>query len=277
MLTGLVEKGRSKCELYFPLGKDDDSDETSFFYVTTTKVRDKFTFDTTFFSQDESETHAFEELKEVRFGQYLIKFVDKTHLEECHIRTFEVVKSTSNETRIIHHYWFSNWPDHKMACPGQILKIALDVLDIMDCYRKHDNNCSDISKSNDESLTNRIKKLDISSKINSSASSSLRCEKKYPRKGSSAVALFKKNSPQERRKSNESLRLPVVVHCSAGIGRTGCFLAILNGIQQLRNNKTVDVLAILCSLRLNRGGMVQTAEQYELIHRVLSLFAESLT
>lgn len=276
MLTGLVEKGRSKCELYFPLGKDDNSDEKSFYYVTTTKVRDKFTFDTTFLSQNEYETHTFEELNEVTFGQYCIKFIKKMYLDECHIRTFEVIKTTTKESRIVHHYWFSNWPDHKMACPGQILKIALEVLDIMDSYRKHDNNSSDISKNNDESLTSRIKKFNISSK-SSSDSNSLSSDKKYPRKGSSTVGLFKKNSFQERRKSNESLRLPVIVHCSAGIGRTGCFLAILNGIQQLKNNKTVDVLAILCSLRLNRGGMVQTAEQYELIHRVLSLFAESLT
>lgn len=80
----------------------------------------------------------------------------------------------------------------------------------------------------------------------------------------------------ERKKSTEQIRLPIVCHCSAGIGRTGCFLAILNGIQQLRTNNSVDVLAILCSLRLNRGGMVQTAEQYELIHRVLSLYCDSL-
>lgn len=83
----------------------------------------------------------------------------------------------------------------------------------------------------------------------------------------------------KRSKSSEEQagsRKPIVVHCSAGIGRTGCFLAILNGIQQLRNNFNVDVLAILCSLRLNRGGLVQTAEQYELVHRVLSLYCDDI-
>lgn len=276
MLTGLIEKGRNKCELYFPLGKNDDTDEQSFYYVTTTKVRDKFTFDTTFSPEDETEIHAFEELNEITFGQFHVKFIEKKCLDECHIRKFEVEKSGSNETRVIHHYWFSNWPDHKMASPSQILKIALEVLNIMDAYKKHDNNSSDISKSNDESLKNSLRKFDNSSKsINDN--SSLSSEKKYTRKASSTITMFKKTSLQERRKSNETLKLPVIVHCSAGIGRTGCFLAILNGIQQLRGNKNVDVLAILCSLRLNRGGMVQTAEQYELIHRVLSLFAESLT
>lgn len=81
----------------------------------------------------------------------------------------------------------------------------------------------------------------------------------------------------KRSKSEEvEGRKPVVVHCSAGIGRTGCFLAILNGMQQLRSNYNVDVLAILCSLRLNRGGLVQTAEQYELIHRVLTLYCDEV-
>lgn len=272
MLTGLIEKGRNKCELYFPLGKSDDRDEQSFYYVTTTKIRDKFTFDISFASENETEIHAFEELNEVSFGQFNVKFIEKKCLDECHIRKFEVEKAGSNEPRIIHHYWFSNWPDHKMASPSQILKIALDVLDIMDTYRKHDNNSSDISKSNDESLTNNLRNFNKSSKSIRDSS-----DKKHIRNGSSTLALFKKTSLQERRKSSETLKLPIIVHCSAGIGRTGCFLAILNGIQQLRNNKTVDVLAILCSLRLNRGGMVQTAEQYELIHRVLSLFAESLT
>lgn len=89
-------------------------------------------------------------------------------------------------------------------------------------------------------------------------------------------ALKTKHAGFERKRSAENIRLPLICHCSAGIGRTGCFLAILNGIQQLRMNNSVDVLAILCSLRLNRGGMVQTAEQYELIHRVLSLYSNSM-
>lgn len=273
MLTGLIEKGRNKCEVYFPLGKNDDRDEKSFYYVTTTKVRDKFSFDTSFASEDETEIHEFEELNEITFGQFHIKFIEKRCLDECYIRKFEVEKRDSNESRVIHHYWFSNWPDHKMASPSQILKIALEVLNIMDAYKKHDNNSSDISTSNDVFLSNNVRKSQ-SKRINDN--SSVNNDKKYARKVSSTLTIFQKTL-QERRKSNETLKLPLIVHCSAGIGRTGCFLAILNGIQQLRNNNNVDVLAILCSLRLNRGGMVQTAEQYELIHRVLYLFAECLT
>ncbi|XP_061662419.1 tyrosine-protein phosphatase non-receptor type 5 isoform X5 [Syngnathoides biaculeatus] len=65
---------------------------------------------------------------------------------------------------------------------------------------------------------------------------------------------------------------PVIVHCSAGIGRTGCFIAASVGARQLAAEGAVDVLAITCRLRLDRGGMIQTAEQYHFVHRALSLY-----
>lgn len=81
-----------------------------------------------------------------------------------------------------------------------------------------------------------------------------------------------------------------VIHCSAGIGRTGCFAAILNGLRQMRmsvlqnaatasvsGQVTVDILGIVCNLRLQRGGMVQNSEQYELIHRALCLYQKRLS
>lgn len=72
-----------------------------------------------------------------------------------------------------------------------------------------------------------------------------------------------------------------IIHCSAGIGRTGCLAAILNGLRQMRTNQlsatnTVDILGIVCNLRLQRGGMVQNSEQYELIHRALCLYQQRL-
>jgi len=69
---------------------------------------------------------------------------------------------------------------------------------------------------------------------------------------------------------------PVVVHCSAGIGRTGCFIALCVGVNQLLGENNVDILGIVCRMRYDRGGMVQTAEQYEFIHRALALFERSL-
>lgn len=277
MLTGLFEKGRNKCELYFPLGKKNDCIEKSFFYVKTTKVRDKFTFDSKNSQQYDVETHEFEELNEISFGSYKIKYVKEESLDECHIRQLELLKNDyAGQARHIRHYWFCNWPDHKMANPEQVLKIALDVLSVMESNKKSDNNTNDISRTNGESQAKSTKpKPDLRIKVYHDKFR-FEGEKHLFNKRDSALALLKNTPSQDRKKSMESVKFPVIVHCSAGIGRTGCFLAILNGIQQLKSNSNVDVLAILCSLRLNRGGMVQTAEQYELIHRVLSLYTKTL-
>lgn len=45
---------------------------------------------------------------------------------------------------------------------------------------------------------------------------------------------------------------PVVVHCSAGIGRTGCFIAVSVGMLQLLEENKVDILGIVCQMRYDR-------------------------
>lgn len=83
---------------------------------------------------------------------------------------------------------------------------------------------------------------------------------------------------KEEGDDGEDTPLPII-HCSAGIGRTGCLAAILNGLRQMRQTKNqtaVDILGIVCNLRLQRGGMVQNSEQYELIHRALCLYQQRL-
>uniref|UniRef100_A0A3Q4GUX2 protein-tyrosine-phosphatase n=1 Tax=Neolamprologus brichardi TaxID=32507 RepID=A0A3Q4GUX2_NEOBR len=45
---------------------------------------------------------------------------------------------------------------------------------------------------------------------------------------------------------------PIIIHCSAGIGRTGCFIASTIGCQQLRETGQADVLETVCQLRLDR-------------------------
>ncbi|KAM7181553.1 receptor-type tyrosine-protein phosphatase R isoform 3-T3 [Macrochelys suwanniensis] len=72
-------------------------------------------------------------------------------------------------------------------------------------------------------------------------------------------------------------RGPVIVHCSAGIGRTGCFIATAIGCHQLKEEGVVDALSIVCQLRVDRGGMVQTSEQYEFVHHALILYESRLS
>lgn len=70
---------------------------------------------------------------------------------------------------------------------------------------------------------------------------------------------------------------PTIVHCSAGIGRTGCFIATSILCKQLRTEGVVDILRTTCQLRLDRGGMIQTCEQYQFVHHVLSLYEKQLS
>ncbi|XP_038676369.1 receptor-type tyrosine-protein phosphatase R-like isoform X1 [Scyliorhinus canicula] len=67
-------------------------------------------------------------------------------------------------------------------------------------------------------------------------------------------------------------RGPIIVHCSAGIGRTGCFIATSIGCQQIKETSEVDILGIVCQMRTDRGGMIQTSEQYQFLHQTLCLY-----
>lgn len=55
---------------------------------------------------------------------------------------------------------------------------------------------------------------------------------------------------------------------SAGIGRTGVFIGADIGIQELEATGEVDILRIVSTMRGDRGGMVQTKDQYVFLHKV---------
>ncbi|KAJ1520575.1 hypothetical protein ONE63_003687 [Megalurothrips usitatus] len=132
----------------------------------------------------------------------------------------ELKVQRGDETRMIQHYWYDTWPDHKTP---DTAKSIVELVREVEAYRQK--SLSDLRRQYGDNI---------------------------PRKA------------------------PVVVHCSAGIGRTGCFLAVAIGTIQLAEENNVDVLGIVCRLRHDRGGMVQTAEQYEFIHRALCEFEKTL-
>ncbi|XP_030417993.1 receptor-type tyrosine-protein phosphatase eta [Gopherus evgoodei] len=60
---------------------------------------------------------------------------------------------------------------------------------------------------------------------------------------------------------------PTLVHCSAGVGRTGTFIAIDRLIQQIEMENTSDVYGVVYDLRMHRPLMVQTEDQYVFLNQ----------
>ncbi|XP_077428205.1 receptor-type tyrosine-protein phosphatase delta-like isoform X16 [Vanacampus margaritifer] len=62
---------------------------------------------------------------------------------------------------------------------------------------------------------------------------------------------------------------PLIVHCSAGVGRTGCFIVIDAMAERIKHEKTVDIYGHVTLMRSQRNYMVQTEDQYIFIYDAL--------
>ncbi|KAM3673495.1 receptor-type tyrosine-protein phosphatase O isoform 1-T1 [Ammospiza maritima maritima] len=73
------------------------------------------------------------------------------------------------------------------------------------------------------------------------------------------------------RQKSAKTKGPMVIHCSAGVGRTGTFIALDRLLQHIRDHEFVDILGLVSDMRSYRMSMVQTEEQYIFIHQCVQL------
>ncbi|ETN82523.1 Protein-tyrosine phosphatase [Necator americanus] len=63
---------------------------------------------------------------------------------------------------------------------------------------------------------------------------------------------------------------PIIVHCSAGIGRTGSIVLIQHALELIhRHEPLLEMRGYLIELRKQRNNSVQTEQQYLYVHQVL--------
>ncbi|XP_037714238.1 uncharacterized protein LOC119549933 [Drosophila subpulchrella] len=335
MLTNFTEANRQKCAVYFPIELNEifavaakcevfqlSAAARNYFdrYLTPTFVPDTVVASSEAIDYELSGRHiGVESVKVTLEGDLLealpaqgsfilIKNVGIVRRNGYSVRKLvllyciRVPQSASYHLQKIYcyHYWYPDWPDHHSPRDiNTLLDTCLHVLNLGKCESEFDNY--------DENRTERNAHL-----------------------GAQRLEIYQQDI------FNAVQPLPVI-HCSAGIGRTGCFTAILNAVRQLRQSLAysltgmltksltssteeefqsptdsdssftcntirhirhilnhqeteavetppsfdrlpkmpdifVDVLGIVCNLRLQRGGMVQNSEQYELIHRAICLY-----
>jgi len=86
---------------------------------------------------------------------------------------------------------------------------------------------------------------------------------------------------EERDADPSSLRKPVLVHCSAGLGRTGAFIAVHQNIMQMHRafdsgmvkeakNFDLNLYQSVLEMRGCRSGMIQQPAQYLLCYKVIA-------
>ncbi|EUB63746.1 Receptor-type tyrosine-protein phosphatase R [Echinococcus granulosus] len=237
------------------------------------------------------------------FGNIHVRVIAVTQKESYTER--KLILSLDGEERQVTHFWYIGWSDH--SSPEATLESARSLLDLVhetEACRNHNGGSSLPSTPALTLVPNSTAVLPPAStrllsrqaaEEWSDADFDLHFPADLSHEESSPVTALnffflsesEASAPNPLGPSSRACRAsdpapmaaigtaavgPVVVHCSAGVGRTGCFIALCIGCEQLRKEDKVDVLGIVSRLRLDRGGMVENSEQYTFLHAALCMY-----
>jgi len=85
-----------------------------------------------------------------------------------------------------------------------------------------------------------------------------------PETAGQLLAFIQKSSQSSRDTDG-----PIVVHCSAGVGRTGAYIVIDAMLRQMQSIGKLDIDGYLGYIRHQRNYLIQTIDQYVFVHDVL--------
>ncbi len=96
-----------------------------------------------------------------------------------------------------------------------------------------------------------------------------------PDSGSSiTILIFAVRSAQKKLCRGPTASSPVVVHCSAGVGRSGAYCSIDTCMHELDDQSQTNLQGNVRKMRKQRAFSVQTEEQYEFCYRTLLEYAK---
>ncbi|EYB89286.1 hypothetical protein Y032_0233g3077 [Ancylostoma ceylanicum] len=70
--------------------------------------------------------------------------------------------------------------------------------------------------------------------------------------------------------SFKNTKCPIIIHCSAGIGRTGSIVLLQHAMEVLQKGGTLEEMSVyLLEVRKQRNNSIQTDQQFLFVHQVL--------
>ncbi|KAF5405732.1 hypothetical protein PHET_00746 [Paragonimus heterotremus] len=180
------------------------------------------------------------------FAYYTLRtFTLRRHNADGHLATDCTTQDGQQEhgsdTREIKHFQFTAWPDYGTPDHPQPLILFIRRVTQMRAHILHQLQQERLA--NGESLGTR--------------------------------GLYSGSEPSKLNNPNLAGEIgPTIVHCSAGVGRTGAFIVIDSQLERLRHEKSVDIFGSVGRMRAQRNFMVQTEQQYTFLYDV---FVEATT